>query len=495
VTKEAPDYTFEREDIGLREWLWRLVDERVETRIAAGESLQAMFMGLPSVHTDWANLEYFPDVAGQQRRFEQAVRSVVGGPDFDTADFVRKLVAFRLSLQREWRRQANKFAKRHAKRDDQFDRLADRLVERINAGAEENKERAWDRLMRLSAVYMCGPGDCQSGGSDAQSSASLAAHRVFNILGEELLSAPDALQVMLGDSDARHDALGAIARIGPPAVAFAPLFIDQIERLPQGTKDRDYPDSGVAGALGSIGRNDPATVEAIVRLLGAEYWSRRGTAVQTVEHLGTNVCGREAEIVALLEPMVARESAFGAALPALASVGRHFGPVRSRVMAMAAPRPPRQKIVSLASDLTYEYDEVMFERGVAISAMRYFGEYADECLPVLVEAMVSFEEFDPDETYNGPLERICHVLDAFGEMAAPVAGALASHLDDDPEQYPTSILRTLGELGPPAREALPRLIAFRATCDDAPLETLDKNLVAREDDLLDWAIQRLHGQQ
>lgn len=502
MAKQAPDYSFEREGVTLRDWLWRLLDEDRQTRVAAGDVLQAMETGRRSIHTESTDLQPLPDVVAQQGRFEQAVRLAVDASDFGTADFVRKLIAYRLALKRDWLRRVDQLCERDSKRDEQFDRLAEKLTEKIGSdAAASEKQHARERLARLSAIYICGAGDSESdpcADAESLSSAGLASHRIFGILNRELLAAPDALQSMLETENRgqlRSDALAALARIGPPAIAFAAQMIEEIEALPHPSKDK-YPTFDAARALGAIGRGDAVTVASIVRLLASDSPSQRVAAAETAEYLGTDVCGREEEIVTLLTPMLNLDNEYYAALPAMASVGRHLVHARFQVIAIAKARPPKWRTAPWPEGTNEKYDQTMFERGVAISAMHYLRDYADECLPVLIDAMDTFEEFDPDEMYDGPQGRICTVLASFGPKAAPAANAVVSLLSFDSDEPLTSILEALAEMGPRAHYVIPKLLAFREKyMGDEPLEDLDTVLVNRYDDFVGWAIQRIRGQQ
>ena len=71
-------------------------------------------------------------------------------------------------------------------------------------------------------------------------------------------------------------------------------------------------------------------------------------------------------------------------LPAWASVGRERPDVRARVLAPAGPRPPR-----ISTHDGFELDEVMYERGTAISCLTNFAGHASEVVPVLAEALGS----------------------------------------------------------------------------------------------------------
>ena len=135
----------------------------------------------------------------------------------------------------------------------------------------------------------------------------------------------------------------------------------------------------------------------------------------------------------------------------------------------------------------------MHERGNALSAIEYFTSYPDECLPVLIEALETFEEFDPDEGYHGPHSRISDVIAHFGSDAEIAALPLARHLEDEPEEFATGILDCLASLGPAARDALPALQALHEKFPpDTPAEA--DALPDRDDDQIGWVIHQITSQ-
>ncbi len=60
VPQTPPDLSLERDGVALRDLLWRLLDEDRAAREAAGEALQAMEFGMPSVHTHFEELTEMP---------------------------------------------------------------------------------------------------------------------------------------------------------------------------------------------------------------------------------------------------------------------------------------------------------------------------------------------------------------------------------------------------------------------------------------------------
>jgi hypothetical protein len=118
-------------------------------------------------------------------------------------------------------------------------------------------------------------------------------------------------------------------------------------------------------------------------------------------------------------------------------------------------------------------------------------------IPALLEAFDSFEEYDPDETYDGEHERVCEVLVAFGRASAPVATLLTRYLNewlDRQEQdkiWPKDVFRVLEAIGPAAALALPVLWRLRAhNLDDLAATPIDPD---NPEDELERAILALEG--
>ena len=99
MSKTLPDFSFQRNGRPLAAWLWELVSEAAPIRLKAGEVLQAMLYGVPSIHTDLAEIDWesSPDSTGHADRFKEAVRVATRNPNFPTPEFVRRLIAHRAS--------------------------------------------------------------------------------------------------------------------------------------------------------------------------------------------------------------------------------------------------------------------------------------------------------------------------------------------------------------------------------------------------------------
>jgi hypothetical protein len=492
MQKIMPDYSLVRNALPLEHWLWQLLDESQPTRIEAGEVLLAMDYGLPSMHTDWTELAEVPDTESQRLRFVAGVKNALAAPEFDTPLFVEKLGAFRLALANDWRQRVSQSLRITDARDDKYDRLADSLVETIHSSDDETeRERAFNRMARLSAVYLsggCNPEHDTFAGAESMLPSAMASHRVFELLDVELMEVPAVLEALLSDTKRRGDALSALARIGPAAIQFAPLLLSDLDNLlNRGSKPQWF---DAAHALGAIGRDNPMIVEAMIDRLTHAEGNVRISAANVLQHMGLSVCNRHKEICGLLLPMLQRDDEFYAAVVALASVGRELSSIRATVLSFAKPRAKKMRVDPHSENR--EYDHTIWERGTAISAMKYFTLYPEECLPILIEAMQSFEEFDPDECHHGPLGRIATVICQFGTRASAAVLPLAEHLDDEPDEIPVCILQALASIGPAAGPAIPAIQELRKRFSD-DMADVDAQIISKIDDLPGWTIQQIRG--
>ncbi len=234
-------------------------------------------------------------------------------------------------------------------------------------------------------------------------------------------------------------------------------------------------------------------IDDIVSRLDSEKKIERRTAAYVLDCLAIETPGLETRRQKLLQtgPAPVNPANAFCLLGHYASRGRHLPEVRQRLIHLASDRSadvPRAAAFALPPA-----DQIMVERGCALDTLRLFHDHADECLPVLIEAVNSFEEYDPDWCYNGPLGRISAALAAFGENAGPAAATLAVHLNDEEDAFPQAILEALQAIGPAAYEALPMLHAFREkrwSMDvDEPMPDLNAGITDEYDDPVGFTIQ------
>jgi hypothetical protein len=490
MARIQPDFSFKRDGRSLPEWLLDLVSEDAPARLAAGEALQAMMYGFPSAHTDLAHID--PDswgaVADQADRFKNAARAALRSPDFNDYKFVRELILYRIALKEDWRRRMTKAGDE----DDASNDLQERLLKRFeSADGDPERTEAARRYMRwVCASFARGlkRGQDAYAGAESMSAPGVMASIVFDSLDTALLTDRPGLHAMLADKSMRTDALSALARIGPPAIEFAAVLFEQLD----GDQVTHFSDS--ARALGSVGRDDPNVIDGLLRRLRSGPAAIRSRAAEALFHAGPPLAGRVDVALDLLIGATHSTDFVFSATPALASIGRDSEIAFRRVLELAEPRPPRWRTDENFPD--HRYDQVMIERGAAINSLHFFNRFADRVIPVLVGALDTFEEYDPDWSHEGDHERVCAALEPFGPLAAPAVPRLVRFLDEwsvrpEPDRdWPKQVFRLLAMIGPLAAEALPALEQIReAQRDDdaSPPSDLDP------DDPLDRAIIVLRG--
>jgi hypothetical protein len=487
MSKRSLDFSFEREGRPLSAWLRDLVADDPPTRLAAGEALQAMSCAMPSVHTraseiDWGSAR---DLEGHADRFKEAVRAAVRARGFPAADFVRRLIAYRITLQDDWQRRVEEDCRRRRAPG----RLEERLERRIQEARDEaERAEATDRYLKWAVAHDVRNGKRRESiyaGAEVMTAASLEARAVFEALDDALLVDRPGLRAMLDREALFHDAAKAVARVGPPAVDFAGFFLDRLE-----AREAAFRFDG-AEALGSIGRDDPAVIDGLLRRLRTGTDAVRAGAAAALGRAGPPLAGQLEIAVDFLLGATHNPILVFAAAEALASVGRDREEALRRVLELAASRPPR-----LRPDETFPehlHDEVMFERGAAIEALRHFRRFADRVVPALADAFDTFEEYDSDWGYHGEHGRICWTLTHFGPDAAPVVPRLIRYLDDwrartgEHLEWPKDAFGLLTAIGPAGAAALPTLERFcrlespdgEAPADDPdPYDPLGRALLA-----------------
>ena len=487
MAKVQTYYSLEREALPLCEWLLKLVGDDRATREAAGKALSR------SLDRHLADVDFSPNPVERGASFQNAIREAVAAPGFDTAEFIRRLCAFRVVISDDWQRRVDACFRLEAPVERQWERISERLVTKINASGDAAvRRKVMTRLVRaLWAISAREERISKRTGADAEalSISGLMAHLVFGALDTAFLVAPEALQLVLEHPQEAHAALAALERIGPPAIGFAPQLLERIRRA---HASGAHCAEEAARALGSIIRGNGAFVDQIRNCLHDPHAEVRNAAAVALARLGTQVAGREVDIVRDLLQLLEQKVDFYL-VQALASVGRHIPTARKRVIELTRPRPPVWEPVTGYPDM--KFDRMMCERGWAIDAMKYLTEYAEECVPVLVEAIDSFEEFDPDQSYSGPVSRIAFVLQSFGPAAGSAAIFLTEKLTFEDGELPTAILAALAAMGPAARRVLPRLEQFRKQIErDEPLPSLTGSRPDQSVDPVGWTIWTIQGQ-
>jgi hypothetical protein len=489
MSMQALDLSFERAGRSLADWLRDLVADDTATRLAAGQALKAIHWGVTNIHLDLRKVDFksWPDAKQRGERVQEAIRAAVADPAFPTRKFVRRLIALRIAVSDDW------LARIERGGIDAPSPAEEGVLKRLAATtAEAQGIEAARRLMRwrCAGVFRrLKRGNPNFKGAEAVTPAGSLAMTVFDALDSVLLADRPGLWRMLAHKLLFLDAARALARIGPAAVEFTGFFLDQLD-----AEDVRSHYNG-APALGSIGRDDPVVIDALLRraINGSE--KVRTGAILALGHAGPPLAGRLEVALDILHGATYKAELVHAAIWALASVGRVNQHALKRVLELAVPRPPRW--LTKVFHPEDRWNATMLERGTAISALHRFPRSADTVVPVLVDAFDNFEEFGRDQEEDGEHARVCRALSAFGAQAVPIIPRLARYLDevslrtDGAWSAPNAVCRLVASLGPPAAPCLPaleRLRSARARWNENDDGSLDR------DEPLDRAILALRGE-
>ncbi len=399
----------------LPELLVGMLADDLQIRTRCGDEVASFFYGY-SVHAELEEV-IFPDPDLQRKAFGEAVRAVVNSPDFPATIFLGRLMRRIMKVSDSWSDQVDRESKR-------FNKVADKIVAKMQT-AETEKEMA--KYTRLLARATCSGSTCNKPLHEAFSMHHFAANFVFDQLGMELLKDIETFKMMLNHKQKRWNAISAIGRMGPEA---APLFADYLlENIsPVETAAVIAGNKELIGRLAEIIRN------------GTKH--KQAEAIITAENLGNGA----AKICPALfdEVYKAMDSDDDAvrltALCAIASLG--------------ADRP---EIVELIVNKLKTND--MCQRGSTIMALKHFTAFPSIAVPVLIEELDSFEEYDSDWEYGGKHERVTHVLGKFGMNSLPALPKLIGILEkaEVGEDFPKDVVNLIASFGPAAKEALPAL--------------------------------------
>jgi HEAT repeats len=448
-------HTFHRSGRSLAEWLLQLVSDRPSARAKAGKLLQNWWQGLPEGCSEFEEFtaEQIVTLDGAADRFDATVRAVVRDEKFPTADFVDRLCGQRIALNADWLERCAVTSRQHERVDALLDRARTRNPARLTT--ERLIRVIGAQSARIEAVFA---------NAESTTAVGMANLLVFKALDVAFLASENALEALLDYEPERREAYQALARIGPPAVRFAPQLLEHLEETPSNYRYE------VPLALGRIGRDHAPTVAAVIDRLNHANSEIRNAAIATLGQMGPELAGQNEEVIQRLLARCDAEATSWWAVGAVTSVAPTDTRVLAKVLALMAPRPP-VIAVHEQSGYRYEGDQVMYQRGYAIQAAAKLTAFPEQIVPQLIEAIDTFLEFDCDEGYYGEHSRVCTALIAFGPAAVLAVPKLKQLLAASDEQH-SNQLRLIAAIGPAARELLPYLMKLR----DEPESPLDPQM-------------------
>jgi hypothetical protein len=472
----APDAPHSRGGRSLGEWLLELAEDDFARRRAAGDAILSIAQPWRSMNPTTAEqLDEYQRLLKEGESFAGVLRRAVDEPSFPKAQFVRALCEYKVAVQVSWEQ-------RVTRKLDREERVADKVVERFRAapsapGAEETFHR------RLARVYF----GTREDDHEASSSASSAAYVVFNALDDAFLAAPDALALVLRQKVLASSAAEALERIGPAAKEpFGRILLDMLDAADERHAFH------YANALAAVCREDPELVDALVGRALEAPWAVAEGAIEALGAIGPTLLERTPDLLARLLRRQTPELSYPVALMRAAGrIGRDDAGLLATLLDYARPRPPR----IIKAEGGFDWDATLSERGAALESLGNFTRFPDRVVPVLADALETFEEYDPDWGYErGDHGRVVASLRAFGPAAAAAVPALTRRVKDRDGAWDREVIRLLGDIGPPAADALPALEQLYAEDGEPPIvDTPPGEEPDRTFDVVAWALWRIRG--
>jgi hypothetical protein len=285
---------------------------------------------------------------------------------------------------------------------------------------------------------------------------------VIECAGSVLLRMPELVRSKLGSDTVGRSLAKALQQLGSAGAQFAPDLIALLDL----SREDELARYGfhLPQELASIAQEDAATVLALESRLLETDRTRAEGAAETLRAMGPRAARFSPTLVDTLKKLATKAPDYHFH-HCLASIGRDREDVFEMFLNDARPAPPRMKETSDG----YRWNETMFVRGVALEALGNFTAFAERAMPVLIDALDNFQEYDPDWSRGGAQSRIIASLHELGPASSSAVPALAKRLHDKDGDIDWTIVNLLADLGPAASGALPALQELLADFDEGPI--------------------------
>jgi hypothetical protein len=252
----------------------------------------------------------------------------------------------------------------------------------------------------------------QSFGQPMSLDAQFGKWVVFDSLDVAFLDAPDLIAKLIQG----NHMLDAVRRIGPPAKEFIPL----VRRI------------GDAATLAALIREDKEEIEKV--LLQLENYDHRTVffTFRVLKYLGPIAQSQIPDALDRVKKATKYVPWTSDSMKSLASVGRHDSESLDIILTLMPDYP-----------------------GAVIDYLSYFTDFPEKVVPILISALDTFEEYDPDWQREGDHARVVHTLTYFGAKGAEAVEPLLNLLTQ--EDMITYLIHCLGNMWPAAKAALPYL--------------------------------------
>lgn len=375
-------------------------------------------------------------------------------------------------------------------------RNAAKGLEQVGAGAKDAvpallralSDGDYDvRQNATAALAAIGPASVPAlvgGLKDADPNVRKNAAAALGPIGAQAGDAVGALREALKDADysVRKNALAALARIRPDPQDVLPLLRDENTFVRQ----------QAAEILASLG---PSNAPALSQVLGDQDETVRTAAKAALETVGASAVPTLIEALKSKDPgarataaQVLQRMGAGAA-PAAAALGEALRdeaqPVRREALrALMAMGPAAKEAAAALGETLNDGDESI--RRDALALLGTLGPHAKAALPGMSRALAERRSMDRRQLIKtmikvGPTEDVAIralvaalgddqaqelVCKALGKAGLPALPALLEALNGKDKRVAGNAARAIGQLGSPARDAVPHLVRRAATAPD-----------------------------
>jgi hypothetical protein len=449
------DERFIRDGRTLRDWLPDLIATEPRTRRVAENAVSAMWWGAPVADaTTWQHMPADPEA--HRAEWGRQIQAILNDPTFDGVAFVeaalQRMHEDRTLSDERWKIE-----------NDLLDADFDKPL------SSDEEERMFARMKVLAALE-----------NDGKTSNSFGPHVLKMALehaGPLLLRMQEAVRQALRDGVTRDAMAKAIKQLGPAGLPFAPDLMDE--------PIIDRPD-----VLASVGREDEQLVASMLDRIASPELRVASSAAETLRDMGESARRVRPSLPDDLWALLDGSEHDLAVLSVLATLAPDRRDVFERILAMARPGPPDMRSAEGFPD--YQYDATMGRRGWAIELLGNFRAFAPEAVAVLIDALDSFEEYDPDWGYeNGEHGRVVNSLSQLGDAAAAAVPALIPRIRSADGEIDMRIVRFLGQVGPAAQAALPVLQELEAEWGEPLIPADEAEKPDEATDPVGWAIWRI----
>ena len=431
-------------------WIDRMLFGDSAGREAAGDVLWMMWLGVFPVEGG-PEPETFE--GGGREAFDNAVRVYFDGP------LERRARYHEAALRLVWtgilihkRKMEIEFGDKQKSADRQFDEVLEKIQARLELATDESAKAALasraERALLASVARDCARWKASDAlGNESTNEKVMAGYLLEADAARFVVERRGDLEAMRADADARWRTHHLLEAAGPAAGDLLPTLY------------REY-------LVGSYERDQsmPATVIAAVGRGSAWLKGRVLDDLEAGHAMAPpllNLLGQDAS-----DPRV--EAQF------LRLVQSDDNGDQRTAFSLITALPDRAVAVepllrATRGDSYLAGDAILHLRDVAPLE-------PERVVSRLIELFDDFEEYDPDYSYDGQHERVCHALTTYGPLAAPavprIGQYLRLHLDGGTDcDWPKDACETIVAIGPGAGALLPMLMELRGDDEDLDAET------------------------